>query len=311
MEIYPDVLSLPEPPLEPVVTMGNFDGVHRGHQSILAKIQSEAERRGAPTMVLTFHPHPRSVLAPHVRVPQIMSLRERLRVFWDKGIDHCLVIPFDHDFAEVTASEFVQEVLWDRLKIRAIYTGDNTSFGHARSGDVRYLASEGRRLGFDTGIVEPVFAGKTRISSTAAREAVASGDMDLAARLIGRHHLICGTVVHGDGRGKTLGVPTANLFTDGGMLPVSGVYAAWATTEDGVRHQAVVNVGVRPTFDADQAVSVEAHLLDFDQDLYDQALRLAMVRRIRSEIAFDSVEQLKTQIFRDLDEGRSILTPAQ
>jgi len=311
MELYPDVLSLPETPIEPVVTMGNFDGVHRGHQAILAKLQSEAERRGAPSMVLTFHPHPRSILAPHVRVPQIMSLRERLRVFWDKGVDHCLVIPFDHDFAEVTASEFVQEVLWDRLKIRAMYTGDNTAFGHGRSGDVRYLASEGRRLGFDTGIVEPVYTGKTRISSTAAREAIASGDMDLAARLLGRHHLVCGTVVHGDGRGKTLGVPTANLFTDGGMHPLSGVYAAWATTEDGERHKAVVNVGVRPTFETSEALSVEAHLLDFDQDLYDQPLRLAMVRRIRSEIAFDGVDQLKAQIARDLAEGRSILTPGQ
>ncbi len=311
MEIYPDVLALPETPIEPVVTMGNFDGVHRGHQAILAKLQSEAERRGAPTMVLTFHPHPRSILAPDVRVPQIMSLRERLRVLWDKGIDHCLVIPFDHDFAEVTAQEFVEEILWERLKIRAIYTGDNTAFGHGRSGDVRYLASEGRRLGFDSGIVEPVFAGKTRISSTAVRQAVASGDMDLAARLLGRHHLVCGKVVHGDGRGRTLGVPTANLFTDGGMHPVSGVYAAWATTEDGERHKAVVNVGVRPTFESSEALSVEAHLLDFDQDLYDQSLRLAMVRRIRSEIAFDGVDQLKAQIFRDLDEGRSILTPAQ
>lgn len=311
MEIYPDVLSLPETPIEPVVTLGNFDGVHRGHQAILAKIQSEAERRGAPSMVLTFHPHPRSVLAPDVRVPQIMSLRERLRVLWDKGIDHCLVIPFDHDFAEVTAREFVEEILWDRLKIRAIYTGDNTAFGHRRSGDVRYLASEGRRLGFDTGIVEPVFTDKLRISSTAARQAVSTGDMDLAARLLGRHHIVSGQVVHGDGRGRTLGVPTANLFTDGGMHPVSGVYAAWATTDDGARHQAVVNVGVRPTFESSEALSVEAHLLDFDQDLYDQSLRLAMVRRIRSEIAFDGVDQLKAQIARDLAEGRSILTPGQ
>ena len=309
MEIYPDVLALPETPIEPVVTLGNFDGVHRGHQAILAKLQSEAERRGAPSMVLTFHPHPRSILAPDVRVSQIMSLRERLRVLWDKGVDHCLVIPFDHDFAEVTAGEFVEEILWDRLKIRAIYTGDNTAFGHQRSGDVRYLASEGRRLGFDTGIVEPVFTGKTRISSTAARQAIESGDMDLAARLLGRHHIVCGRVVHGEGRGRTLGVPTANLFTDGGMHPVPGVYAAWATTDDGARHQAVVNVGVRPTFETSEALSVEAHLLDFDQDLYDQSLRLAMVRRIRSEIAFDGVDQLKAQIARDLAQGRSILTP--
>jgi riboflavin kinase/FMN adenylyltransferase len=309
MEIYPDVLSLPDTPLEPVVTLGNFDGVHRGHQAILAKLAVEAERRGAPSMVITFHPHPRAVLAPDARIPQIMSLKERLRVLWDKGIDHCLVIPFDQEFAEITAREFIEEVLWERLKIRAIYTGDNTAFGHGRSGDVRFLASEGRRLGFDTGIVDPVYLEKTRISSTAVRASISSGDMGLSARLLGRHHMVAGTVVHGDGRGKTIGVPTANIFTDGGMHPLPGVYAAWATTEAGVRHLSVVNVGVRPTFGASEAITVEAHLLDHTEDLYGQSLRLSMARRIRSEIAFDGVEQLKAQIAQDIEEGRSILAP--
>jgi riboflavin kinase/FMN adenylyltransferase len=309
MEIYPDVLSLPDTPLEPVVTLGNFDGVHRGHQAILAKLAVEAERRGAPSMVITFHPHPRAVLAPDARIPQIMSLKERLRVLWDKGIDHCLVIPFDQEFAEITAREFIEEVLWERLKIRAIYTGDNTAFGHGRSGDVRFLASEGRRLGFDTGIVDPVYLDKTRISSTAVRASISSGDMGLSARLLGRHHMVAGTVVHGDGRGKTIGVPTANIFTDGGMHPLPGVYAAWATTEAGQRHLSVVNVGVRPTFGASEAITVEAHLLDHTEDLYGQSLRLSMARRIRSEIAFDGVEQLKAQIAQDIEEGRSILAP--
>ena len=309
MEIYPDVISLPDTPLEPVVTLGNFDGVHRGHQAILAKLAGEAERRDAPSMVITFHPHPRAVLAPDARIPQIMSLRERLRILWDKGIDHCMVIPFDQDFAEITAREFVEEVLWERLKIRAIYTGDNTAFGHGRSGDVRFLASEGRRLGFDTGIVDPVYLDKTRISSTAVRASISSGDMGLSARLLGRHHMVAGTVVHGDGRGKTIGVPTANIFTDGGMHPLPGVYAAWATTEAGQRHLSVVNVGVRPTFGASEAITVEAHLLDHTEDLYGQSLRLSMARRIRSEIAFDGVEQLKAQIAQDIEEGRSILAP--
>jgi riboflavin kinase/FMN adenylyltransferase len=220
-----------------------------------------------------------------------------------------LVIPFDHDFAEVSAQEFTEEILWDRLKIRAIYTGDNTAFGHERSGDVRFLASEGRRLGFDAGIVDPVYLGSTRVSSTACRNAIASGDLTEAARLLGRHHLVAGKVVHGEGRGRSIGVPTANIFTDVGMTPVSGVYAAWATDEDGGRHQALVNIGVRPTFAPSTALSVEAHLLDFEGDLYGQQLRLAMVRRIRSEIAFEGVDQLRAQISLDIDEGRSILSP--
>lgn len=309
MEIYPDLASLPAKALEPVATLGNFDGVHRGHQAILARLQEEAQRVDAETMVITFHPHPRQILDPTSPFQHIMSLKERLRVLWDLDIDHALVIPFDLGFAETTAAEFVEDILWERLRVRGVYVGEYTAFGHGREGNARYLASEGRRLGYATGVVDPVFSGEHRISSSRIRGAIAGGDMDLAARLLGRHHVVAGHVVHGEGRGKDLGFPTANLFTDGSALPPSGVYAAWATLADGARLGALVNIGNRPTFGESQGTTVEAYILDHEGDLYDQALSLAIVRRLRAEVAFPNVDALKAQIAEDVTEGRRILNP--
>ncbi|MGM0574499.1 MAG: bifunctional riboflavin kinase/FAD synthetase [Myxococcota bacterium] len=307
MEIYPDIDALPDEPIEPVCTMGNYDGVHRGHQAILARIQEEARRLDAPSMVITFDPHPRTVLRPHLPHQAIMSLRERLRTFWDLGIDHCLVIPFDQDFAEMTAREFVEEVLWEDLRIHALHIGPHTTFGHERSGDEKFLASEGRRLGFDVGVVDPVYIDGERVSSTRVRKAILAGDMQLAAKLLGRQHLVVGEVVEGDRRGRELGFPTANLKTDGAMLPPAGVYAAWAWREGAERRRAVVNIGYRPTFHDDSGLTVEAHLLDFEGDLYGETLFLGLVKRIRGEAKFEAIPQLKRQIKRDAGDARRIL----
>jgi len=309
MEMYPQISSLPEEPLEPVATLGNFDGIHRGHQAILARVKEEAKRLDAPTMVITFHPHPRQVLRPELSLQPLMSLKERLRILWDLGIDHVLAIPFDLDFAQRTATEFVEDILWERLRLRAMYVGGDTAFGQGRQGDVRFLASEGRRLGFATGLVDPVLAAGGPISSSRIREALSHGDMDLVAQMLGRHHAVVGQVVRGQSRGRELGYPTANLFSDGGCLPPGGVYASWATVASGARHLAVVNIGERPTFGDGGGLTVEAHLLDFEGDLYDQELRLALAHRIRSEQDFQGPEQLKEQIARDVAEARRRLRP--
>ncbi len=308
MQMYFGLDDLPEEPLEPVVTMGNFDGVHRGHQALLARVQEEGSRMSAPTMVITFHPHPRQVLRPEEPFTPIMSLKERMRRLWDLRIDHALILPFDHDMAEMTGREFIEEVLWDALRIRGIYVGAAMTFGYQRQGNVKLLESEGRRLGYGVGVIDPVLVEGYRVSSTLIRQAVASGQLEVAARLLGRNHRVVGTVVEGDKRGRELGFPTANLETDGGVLPPNGVYAAWALLDDGAtRVPAVVNIGVRPTFTEGGPVSVEAHLLDFEGDLYGQEVALALVRNLRGEQQFGGVEPLKRQIKRDVIEARRAL----
>ena len=307
MQMYQDIESLPKTPIEPVATIGNFDGVHRGHQAILAKLKEEGARIGAPTMVITFFPHPRQVLRPEAEFHAIMSLRERMRRLWDLGIDHGLVLPFDADFAELTATEFVEEILWDALKVRAMHVGRDVAFGHKREGDIGFLASQGRRLGFDVGIVEAIHSSGQPISSSRIRKLILDGRMTEATRLLGRPHRVAGTVQEGDKRGRELGFPTANLDADGGMLPPNGVYAAWVTGVDGARRRGVVNIGVRPTFGPGERPIVEAHLLDFDGDLYGQALVVELVDRIRAEAKFEGPAMLKRQITRDVLEAKRLL----
>ena len=307
MEMYDHIDGLPDVPIEPVVTIGNFDGVHRGHQAILSRLREEGERLGAPTMVITFSPHPSQVLRPSVPFHGVMSLREKMRCLWELGIDHALVIRFDHEFTEMTASEFVEEVLWDALRVRAVHVGRDTRFGSGREGDIQFLSSEGRRLGFHVGIVEPVLVDGEVISSSRIRKAVLAGQLREASRLLGRAHRIVGVVEKGDQRGRTLGFPTANLTSDGAMLPPDGVYAAWSYLEDGKRHPSVVNIGVRPTFDVEPRRVVEVHLLDFSADLYGQRLQVGLMERIRGEAKFEGVAELKAQIQRDVVAARRLL----
>jgi riboflavin kinase/FMN adenylyltransferase len=307
MTIFRDVAELPDPPLEPVATIGNFDGVHRGHQAILSRVRAEASRREVPSMVITFDPHPATLLRPERPHRAIMSLDARLKRLGDLGIEHTLVLPFDHAMAEMSAREFIDEVLWDALHVRAMYVGPYTAFGRGRGGDTRLLASVGRELGYDVGEVEPVFVGGARVSSSRVRQAISDGDLAGVAQLLGRHHQLAGTVVPGDGRGRTIGVPTANLRDDGGMLPPNGVYAAWAMLP-GARQPAVVNVGVRPTFGETGPITVEAHLIGYSGDLYGRELSLAMVQRLRGEARFAGVDALVAQIKRDIRAAKRVLT---
>jgi riboflavin kinase/FMN adenylyltransferase len=312
MRIYGSLDALPDPPLEPVATMGNFDGLHRGHQALLGRLQEEAKRLGAETMVITFYPHPRNVLKPEEPVPLLMSLKERVRRLYQLGIDHTLVLPFDEDLAEMTHKEFVDGVFWDKLRIQGMVVGPNMRFGHQRLGDVAFLQSEGRRLGFGVGLFDPIMAGSRRISSSGIRDAIGRGDLETAAHLLGRYHRVVGMVVQGDQRGRELGFPTANLDSDGGMLPPFGVYAGWAEEVDAPgTWPAVVNIGVRPTVDDSGLLKIEAHLLGFEGDLYGKTMALGLVQRIRAELAFDSVAELGRQIKRDAIEAKRILGVAR
>ncbi len=307
MKIHWSTSDLPETPLEPVLTLGNLDGVHRGHQVLLAAVVQEARRVNAPSMVITFEPHTRKVLRPKDDFRPLTTTLEKLRRLLELGVDHVLVLPFADGIMDMTAAEFVEEVLWEPLRVRAIFVGPDAQFGKDRVGDARFLASSGRRLGFHLGVVDPIALGnKERMSSTLAREAVAAGDLDRANLILGRHHVISGTVLRGFRIGRELGFPTANIRDEGMALPPHGVYAGWAMLENGERHGCMLNIGVRPTFGG-QKLTIEAHLFGFDGNLYGQELRVSLRDRLRSEVAFGSPEALKNQLRKDAADARAAL----
>jgi len=306
MNVYWDLAELPDEPIEPMATMGNLDGVHRGHQVIISHLGQEAERVGAETMVITFEPHTRRVVRPADPFRTVMTTREKLRRLAEMNVDHVLILPFAEGYSEMTAHEFIEEVLWDPLRVRSVFVGPDAGFGRGREGDVRLLSSEGRRLGFHVGVIEPLSVNGRRVSSSAVRRAIAAGNLDSANRLLGRDYMLTGTVLRGFRRGRELGYPTANLSDEGVVLPPSGVYAGWAMTETGERLGAMINIGERPTFDG-RSLSIEAHLFDFDGDLYGRELRLAPRQFLRSEVKFEGPEPLKMQLRKDALEARKVL----
>ena len=306
MNVYWDLEQLPEEPLEPILTMGNLDGVHRGHQVIVSHLMQEASRVGAPSMVITFEPHTRRVVRPDPAFRTVMTTREKLRRLAEFGVEHVLVLPFKDGFAEMSPLEFVEEVIWEPLRARSVFVGPDAGFGKGREGDVRFLSSEGRRLGFHVGVIAPLVVEGHRISSSLVRRAIEDGQLDRANRLLGRDHHLSGTVMRGFRRGRELGYPTANLADEGLVLPPLGVYAGWALTDDGERYGTVVNIGNRPTFQG-TSLSIEAHLFNFDGNLYGRELRIALRQRLRGEVSFEHPEALKAQIAKDAVEARKLL----
>lgn len=306
MKVYFGIDQLPETPLEPIATLGNLDGVHRGHQVILSQLTQEAERIGTTTMVIIFQPHTRRVLRPDDDFRALMTTTEKLRRLYEQGIQHVLVLPFGEGIADMTASEFVEEILWEPLRVRSMFVGPDCAFGKDRVGDFRFLTSEGRRLGFHVGLVDPLVIGYHRVSSSQIRDAVSRGDLESANRLLGRDHIISGTVMRGFRRGRELGFPTANIQDEKLCLPPNGVYVGWAMLEDGTKHGTMLNIGMRPTFGG-ESLSIEAHLFNYQGDLYGQELRVALRARLRNEVAFSDVEALKNQLRRDAVEAKKLL----
>lgn len=291
-----------------VVTIGNFDGVHRGHLALIERSRREADRRGVPMVALTFDPHPAAVLRPD-HVPAVLqSIEERVATLRSHGCDRVEVLTFDADLAALTAEAFVTELLVARLGAVAVVVGENFRFGAGAQGDVALLRSLGAQHGFAVDAVGLIDAGDGPVSSSALRALLAAGDLEAVVRGLGRPFTLSGEVVHGEGRGRTIGVPTANVAVPPGRaLPADGVYACWATPEGEGRAPAVVNVGWRPTFDGTSR-TVEAHLLvDGAPDLYGRSLALAFVARIRGEERFDGVESLRARIAHDIEEARTVL----
>jgi riboflavin kinase/FMN adenylyltransferase len=290
--------------------IGNFDGVHLGHQALLHAARERAAAAGGEVGVLTFDPHPAKLFAPALAPPLIVSLRRRIELLGEAGADLVVVEPFTREFAAIEAPDFVREVLARNLGARDVVVGYDFSFGRARRGDPAMLARLGAGRGLEVEVVAPVMADGLVCSSTKIREFVLEGRVEGAALLLGRPFEIEGPVVRGAGRGRGLGVPTANVAPEGELLPRLGIYAGRATLldEPGTPSRlAALSVGSNPTFVSGGGVSVEAHLLDWDGDLYGRRLRIEVLHRLREERRFESVEALVAQIQADIAQVRALV----
>lgn len=302
------------------MTIGNFDGVHRGHRAVIDALRGHADDLGASTAIVTFEPHTLETLRPEHAPPQLTSLERKLELLEETTLDYGMVLLFDKERAQQSAEDFVEGVLVDRLHTKAIMVGEDFRFGRGARGDVDLLARLGRDLGFEVLPIEIVSGPQGVYSSTSVREAIADGRLQDAEHALTRPHDVRGTVVEGDRRGRTLGFPTANVDVGERVcLPPLGVYAGRAriVQERDLGHpelgrwwDAIVNFGVRPTFRAsggEPRPLIEAHLLDFEGDLYGEAIDVGFVERVRSERRFDSADDLRHQIQMDVEKVRGLL----
>lgn len=292
-----------------VVTTGTFDGVHLGHQAILRYLVARAHEQGGVPTVVTFDPHPREVVGGHA-VPLLTTLDERAALLASYGVERFVVLPFTRDLSMLEPEAYVEQVLRETIGLREIVIGYDHRFGRGRSGGRETLEALGARDGFSVDVIpEQIEHGVTVSSTQIRRLLLETGDAEAAAALLGRPYRLAGTVVHGDGRGRLVGFPTANVqpADPRKLLPRVGVYAVRALLPDGTRVPAMMNVGRRPTFETDGAVKVEVHVLDWTGDLYGRTLAVDVVARLRDEQRFDGVEALVAQLHEDRAEAESAL----
>ena len=288
------------------LTIGVFDGVHRGHQEIIQLLVAGARQAGAPAVVLSFHPHPAEVLGGK-EIRCLTTPDERAELLVALGVDVVITEAFTRSLAETQAADFMK-YLKERLGLRHLLVGYDFALGHNREGDYYRLSALGKELDYEVRALPAVSGQKGIISSSFIRQRLMAGQVGEAAEALGRFYAVSGPVVHGDGRGKKINIPTANIaFPERKVVPANGVYACWAWVGD-ERHPAVTNVGIRPTFTPDQETPhIETHLLDFSQELYDREIKLEFVARLRDEMRFSSVGLLIAQIQDDILEARSLL----
>jgi len=289
----------------PVLALGNFDGVHRGHRKILDRVHRVATEHGSTAVVMTFDPHPPRVVRPDKAPALLMTIDQKLETMADAGVQAAAIVRFTHELSRWSPEEFVHTVLVDWLHVAEVWVGANFLFGHDRTGNFSLLRTLGARHGFKAEKIDPVRYKDFVVSSTRIRRLVAEGRVDEAGALLGHQYFIDGKVITGDRRGRTLAFPTANLCTENELLPPLGVYAT-TTTIDGVVRGSVTNVGVRPTVDSSGRMVIETHIFDFDRDLYDTRIRIGFVQRLRDERAFDGLEALRAQIAADCARARGL-----
>ena len=301
---YPDDPAPPEW-RQPILALGNFDGLHRGHTKIIEQVRQRAVEVGGMSTILTFDPHPPRIVRPDKAPPLLMTKDQKLERLAEAGIDGVAVVRFTPEVSRWEPVEFVDTVLVDWLHVSEIWVGANFLFGRDRAGNFTRLRELGVRHGFRVEKIDPVRYKEFVVSSTRIRRLIGEGQVDEAGALLGHHYVIDGEVVPGVQRGRGQGVPTANLRTANEVLPPDGVYVTTVTI-DGVIHASVTNIGVRPTFEAAGERAVEAHLLDYDGDLYGRQVELAFVQRLRSEQTFPDADALRRQIETDCADARAL-----
>ena len=289
------------------VTIGNFDGIHLGHQAMLARLTSRAASVGAAPAVLTFEPHPREIFAPESAPTRLTSLREKLEILRSLHVAHVHICRFSRPFAAVSAEDFVRRILVEGLKARYVLVGDDFRFGAKRAGDFALLQRMGREFGFEAEALHTVETDGQRASSTAVRDALAAGDMATAAQMLGRPYSISGRVVGGDQLGRKIGYPTANIQLKHNKPPVKGIFAVHVQGLDRPDWPGVASLGTRPTVHANGRPTLEVHLFNFDRSIYREHLRVEFLHKLRDEAKFPDMASLIAQIDRDAQQARELL----
>lgn len=307
MDVYVGLDPGPPALPRPVVTIGSFDGIHRGHQALISKVEDRAEEVGGTSVLLTFEPHPQRVIAPGSAPPLLTLREEKLPLLEREGLETTVILPFNRALSEVEAEDFVREILVDRLGVKHLVLGYDHAFGRGRRGRPELLREMAPDLAFELEVVDAVTEEGEPITSSLIRRELEGGDVERAARLLGRPYSMVGYVVKGDRRGVKLGFPTANLAPPSKekCIPGNGVYAVRARVREEML-SGVCNIGTRPTFETDGR-TVEVHLFDFEEDIYGESLELLFHRRLREEIKFEHTEALHTQIELDITEAKRIL----
>lgn len=291
-----------------VITNGTFDGVHLGHQQVLASITEYAKKHSLTSVVITFWPHPRLVLQKDAKLQLITTIEERIHLFEKTGIDTLVIIPFTKEFGELTADEYVEEVLIKKLDPKKIVVGYDHKFGKNREGNFNYLEKAGKTHNFDVEEIKKFTLDQISISSTKIRDALGHGDISQVTQYLGSPYTLSGKVVEGNQLGRKIGFRTANILLESThkIIPASGVYAV-KVIHDRQLFDGMLNIGIRPTIDSEKKLSIEVHLFDFDKDIYGKNLTIQFIDRIRDEKKFDSLDELKNQLTLDQEKALQIL----
>ncbi len=291
-----------------VLTIGNFDGLHLGHRAVIKKLAERGQALALPVIVMTFEPQPLEYFLEKNAPSRLMRLREKVIRFSALPVDDLLILRFNQYFADCDAEQFIEDVLVKKLNVKHLVVGDDFHFGKARRGTTLMLKEKGKLFGFDVEGTGSYQVTGLRVSSTLIRDALGNGDLALAEKLLGYRYTVCGRVAHGDKRGRAIGYPTANIQMFRKNTPVNGVFAVTMTGIDGREFEGVANVGTRPTVDGGSKVILEAHLFDFDKEIYGRYVEVHFKQKIRDEMRFQSLDELKTQIVKDVAEAKKIFS---
>lgn len=305
MQVF-ESLDFEEKFANPILTIGNYDGLHLGHRKIIERVEIKARENKGTSMLMTFHPHPLTILKPDRFIGLITPLPVKKRLIEEAGIDVMFIIPFTDEFHLISPESFVENILVQKLGIKGLIVGYDFKFGKGGKGNVKYLAAKSTQYGFFFDIQEAITLDNEKVGSNRIRRMIQEGDVKKAGLHLGRPYMIEGTVMAGDGRGRTIGFPTINLQTEFPLMPGRGVYVS-SVEIGGKRLPAVTNIGFNPTFDG-QSLTIETYIMDFSQDLYNQKVALYFLDRIRDEVKFSSVDELKDRIRKDVEIARAYFT---